>query len=201
MLLWQKSRNGESKLVVGCLPTRQPVFGAYLQPPPNYVNDRFVFRIDGVDCVPQSWEILNEGRWVEIGFMLTSNQVARLPYARTVGARMIHPSGDIFFGFEKTLNSDKLAKMLKGCRVNFEQIEPSASAGSPNVESSSGISTHQGFGPPEPDTDFVGGDLLRMGVQDVNFGECVKICSSMPDCKAISGVAEKKWCWPKMVDE
>jgi hypothetical protein len=46
-------------------------------------------------------------------------------------------------------------------------------------------------------TDFLGNDLNNTGIRGISFAACVDICKGREDCKGISYVDEKKWCWPK----
>ena len=46
-------------------------------------------------------------------------------------------------------------------------------------------------------TDFLGNDFDNAGIRGVSFAGCVNICKGRENCKGISYVDEKKWCWPK----
>ena len=46
-------------------------------------------------------------------------------------------------------------------------------------------------------TDFLGNDFNNTGIRGISFAACVDICKGREDCKGISYVDEKKWCWPK----
>ena len=117
--LWQQGRTGESKLVVWCEKSG-PMFIAYLQPPEFYMNGHFVLMIDGEVNEPKQMKVVSDpntdgGRWVEVMFQATETQVYQLAHASSVGARMVFPSGEMFFGFEKQIRDNKFREMVEGC--------------------------------------------------------------------------------------
>jgi len=190
LLLWQKSRNSENKMVVTCADDG-PLIVANLQPPELYLNGSFDLIADGEVFEPEYWQVVREPdghptKWVEVVVRPNPEQVRRLANAASVGARMDFPSGygsfgfevaDGFFGFEMTLRSTKLRKILIEC-------EPSSAAQT---------GTMVDF----KDLDLRGGDLLPNGMKDLSFPECKQLCLAIDNCQAVSWMESKRWCWPK----
>lgn len=97
--------------------------------------------------------------------------------ARKMGARMVAPSGDFFFGFQQTLRDGLVPEMIRGCAG----ATPSATSGMID----------------RPATDFPGNDLTREGFRGISFARCKEICLEYEDCRAVSYVQIRSWCWPK----
>lgn len=190
LLLSQQSRNGENKMVLTCADDG-PLIVAYLKPPEHYLNGSFDLIADGELFEPEYWEVVREPNlhpttWVEVVVRPNPEQVQRLANADSVGARMFFPSGygsfgfkveDGYFGFEMTLRSAKLRNTLIDCR-------PSATA-----EKDTMVDFE--------DVDLRGGDILQNGMRDLSFQECKELCLAIGDCKAVSWMESKRWCWPK----
>lgn len=105
--------------------------------------------------------------------------------AGSTGARVVAPSGDIYFGFEQILRDDRLAELLRGC--------PYARSAPPAM---------RGTMVDLPETDFLGNDLTKEGFRGISFARCKQICLEYDQCRAVSYVQSKSWCWPKgMVSE
>jgi hypothetical protein len=93
---------------------------------------------------------------------------------------VVAPSGDIYFGFEQTIRDDRLAELMRGCTYT-----PSSPAGA------------RGTMLDLPGTDFPGNDLTTDGFRGISFARCKQICLEYDQCRAVSYVQSKSWCWPK----
>ena len=191
LLLWQQSRYGENKMLVAC-GDDGPLLIAYLQPPEVYMNGSFDLVIDGQEFLPLSWEVVREpnlenSRWVEVVIQPSPEQVQRLMGASSMGARILVPSGYVFFGFVMSIHSTKLRDTLVGCRPNIP-----ANDLPPNSAETEMMIELDGF-------DLPGGDLLQSGVRDLSFEQCKQLCQGIDGCTAVSWVTSMRWCWPKGV--
>lgn len=98
-------------------------------------------------------------------------------YNDKIGARVVAPGGDIFFGFQQIVRNDVLQEMVRGCPGTSR---PTAST---MMEM--------------PGTDLPGYDLTTEGIRGISFARCKSICLQHKDCRAVSYVQSKSWCWPK----
>lgn len=187
LLRWQQSRNGENKMAIGCN-NGTPVFIAFLQPPEVYSNDLFLMQIDGDLFEPEHWEVVFEGRWVEVLFRPSSEQMQRIAMSRSFGAIMMPPSRSIFFGFDQVVRDTKLYDTITNCRPaqspRVEPLQPNTPGQLPQMRVFL-------------DSDFRGGDLLPNGLRGVTFEACMNYCLSHEDCRAVTWVEASGWCWPK----
>lgn len=98
-----------------------------------------------------------------------------------LGARMVAPNGEIFFGFNGTVSDEKIAETVRGCKAQSLDDE---SDDAPLMERHPGI-------------DIMGGDLTENGIKGVALHECEALCMAEKSCAGISYVEAKRWCWPK----
>lgn len=94
-----------------------------------------------------------------------------------IGARIVAPSNDIYFGFQQYVRDGLLSEMVSGCPVpvpspRFTMIDQHA-------------------------TDYPGADLTTDGIRDISFAQCKTICLEYEQCNAVSYIQSKAWCWPK----
>ncbi|SER47892.1 hypothetical protein SAMN04490244_101195 [Tranquillimonas rosea] len=109
------SINGDSFLTLFC--TGNGIAGlADLHEPDLAAYGQFDLGIDG-DWVPaDTWDVVDRsnGRG-RILFEMPADFARAALTARKIGARMVAPSGDIFFGFQQTLRDGLVAEMIRGC--------------------------------------------------------------------------------------
>jgi hypothetical protein len=119
LLLWQQSYWGENKIVAGC-PDGNMQFVAYLQPPDlariASMEHQLTVLVDGEEFTPASrTRPTPTARFAEAAFSLDAAQLARIVSAKRVGARMMVPGEEVFFGFEMDLSDSKLRETILGC--------------------------------------------------------------------------------------
>jgi hypothetical protein len=186
LLLWQQSYWGENKIVAACTNGRMG-FIAYLQPPDlAHVathEHKLTVVADGEEFTPAWHEVPRPTeRYGAAEFSLTPNQLARFASARKVGARMMMPGAEVFFGFEMDLHDSKLRDTIVGCaRGSLAPLE---------ADIPKAMTRLPGF-------DFTGGDLLPSGLRDITLQACEAACLGEPTCLGVSYVIESQWCWPK----
>lgn len=178
--LSQIAITGDSFLTLFC--TEKGAAGvADLHEPALAAYETFEFSINGVWHAIKKWDVLERsdmrGRLV---FEIPHRLAVATGSARSIGARVVMPSGDIYFGFEQTLRDDRLAELMRGC--NYTTAPPSdMRVTMVNL----------------PGTDFPGEDLTTEGFRGISFAGCKQICLEYDQCRAVSYVQSKSWCWPK----
>jgi ATP-dependent protease ClpP protease subunit len=135
--------------------------------------------LDGQVFRMNEFEILNrnDGR-TRFAFQIPHQLMRVMSDAGTIGARIVTPGGDLFWGFEQTIRDERVAEMVDGCL---------SLAG---VDAVNMMTEY-------PSTDFLGADLTQNGIRDVSFRECQQICIDADACQAVSYVRSSRWCWPK----
>jgi len=138
------------------------------------------FVLDGADYPIDQFEVLNRdnGR-TRMFFTIPKHLLPAMKNARTIGARVHVPSGDIFWGFEQNIRDDRVRETVDGC-ISLAKLP------------SKNIRMIEFFG-----MDFLGGDITRSGIRNVSFEQCKQICLTADACHAVSYVSRKRWCWPK----
>jgi hypothetical protein len=146
----------------------------------------FAIVVDGNVFELNDWEILSreDGR-TRVAFNFPSHLRGAVENARSFGARIVVPSGDLFYGFEQTIRSSKLKDTIRGCQTR--------SIPKPPVEKFRSVGGMSVF----HERDIIGNDLTKKGFRGVSFEECQSICLQYDYCKAVSYVISKQWCWPK----
>ncbi|OAN71581.1 hypothetical protein A8B83_11730 [Rhodobacteraceae bacterium EhC02] len=155
--------------VSGVADLHEPEFAAY---------GTFDLTVNGVEYPVDTWDIIDrdDGRG-RIVFNMPSSAARAAMAARTLGARMVAPSRYVFFGFEQTLRAGLVPEMIRGCL----SAAPAARGAMTEL----------------PATDFPGNDLTSNGIRDVSFARCKEICLEYEQCRAVSYVQARAWCWPK----
>lgn len=116
------------------------------------------------------------------GYLITSSFLIPPPAARAmleqanVGVRIVFPSEDIFFGFYGTVYDPKISETVQNCSTQSLQEYPMQRFANYDIE---------------------GGDFEDEGVRGISLDECEQLCMALPQCKAVSYVMNKRWCWPK----
>lgn len=151
---------------------------AVLDEPELAMVGGFSLVVDGEDYPVTSAELLNRENARTRVFMEVPEAVShRLRSARTVGARVHTPGGNMFWGFEQNVRDGRVREMVESCVGSTEEPPRAMSI----LRS----------------TDLVGNDLNQRGVRGISFQECQRICLGAQSCKAVSYVSAKQWCWPK----
>ncbi|GGE29180.1 hypothetical protein GCM10011360_16600 [Primorskyibacter flagellatus] len=173
----QASINGDSFLTLFC--SGNGIAGlADLHEPDLAAYGRFDLGIDGEWVSINIWDVVDrsEGRG-RIVFEMPAEFARAALTAQKIGARVVTPRGDLFFGFQQTLRDGLVTEMIRGC--------PGATE-----EASYTMIDRQG-------TDLPGNDLTNKGIRNISFAECKAICLQHSECRAVSYVQSKAWCWPK----
>lgn len=162
---------------------------AILDEPPAAIVGTFSFVVDGSDNLIDSYEILNRDNGRTRVFVRIPPEVtARLPRARTIGARIFTPAETAFWGFEQDIRSPQVSEIALSC----QGASPVPIPPPPNRPASGSLMNIL------PSTDFPGYDLSSSGHRGVTFEECQAICMGDRLCRAVSYVPAKQWCWPKL---
>lgn len=179
------SLHGDSNIVVMC-GGKGPVGVTSLREPPVTAIGSFAIVIDGKVFKLNDWDVVSreDGRTL-VAFNFPSELRSIVANSRSFGARIIVPSGDLFYGFEQTIRSSKLFDTIQGCGTRNTPKPPLK-----KFRSVGGMSVF-------PDKDITGNDLTKKGFRGVSFEECQSICLEYEYCMAVSYVVSKKWCWPK----
>ncbi|WP_424988443.1 ATP-dependent Clp protease proteolytic subunit [Microbulbifer sp. S227A] len=136
----------------------------------------FSFVIDGVDHRIADYELLNRENARTRVFLKVPNRIAnQLLDARSLGARVHTPGGNVFYGFEQTIRDERVREMTESC-------VPTGPSQAMQIL---------------PRTDFIGHDLTSTGHRGISFNQCQAICLANDLCAAVSYVTDKQWCWPK----
>ncbi len=175
--LEQVATFGTNSLVLAC-GANGLVVSALLQEPEATTIGHFELVIDGNGFEPKDWEVIERKNYLSHVLATIPNDLGRLMTgAKTFGARIVVPTGTVFYGFEQTLRDNKLSEMIAGCQPS-RAPEPKA------------MIVYR-------DTDFVGRDLTPSGLKGISFEQCKEICLTTRTCSAVSYVISKQWCWPK----
>jgi hypothetical protein len=155
--------------LVGVADLHEPALAAY---------GDFEFAINDEWLPVSQWDVLERkdmrGR---IAFEVPRNISQTALQASKIEARVVAPSGDIFFGFQQTLRDRRVAEMIRSCPSTPSRSEPRM------------VELHS--------TDFPGADLTSNGIQGISFAECKSICLQHSKCQSVSYVQKRSWCWPK----
>jgi hypothetical protein len=173
---------GDSRIRLVC--GERGVLGvAYLHEPELAAYGTFEVVVNDIAFEISEWEIMERGDYqVRIGFVLPSELVRAATYARSFGARVVVPSGHVFFGFQQTMREGLLTEFLHGCTTRLSSSN--ASQRRPRMQDL-------------PATDFRGNDLTTNGIRRISFARCKEICLEYTQCRAVSYVQASSWCWPK----
>jgi hypothetical protein len=120
LLLSQQSYHGLNKLIVGCV-ERKLRFVAMLQSSEisdeslplydlNFVIDDFEFSPNDHSKFASAEKFIKSAE-----FTLSADEISRLSNSRRVGAKMMIPGADIFFGFAMNVPDSKLRDIISGC--------------------------------------------------------------------------------------
>lgn len=141
----------------------------------------FSFVIDGEDNRINDTELLNRDNARTRFFMRLPDYVsAKLLGAKSIGARVYTPGGDVFWGFSQNIRDSKVREMTNSC-IGTAAENPTGGKRMKVL----------------PNMDITGNDLTQKGLRDISFQECQSICLNAHKCKAVSYVTAKRWCWPK----
>ena len=130
----------------------------------------------------QAFEAFDTQVLADDGFVLKSAFVIPPEAARTmiqqssVGVRVVLPSGEMFFGFIGSVQDPKIAETVLNCST--QSLERPLMKRFENI-------------------DIAGADFDNQGLRGVSMEECEQVCAAIPQCRAVSYVVEKRWCWPK----
>ncbi|MCL1630103.1 hypothetical protein M3N55_15355 [Roseibaca sp. V10] len=178
--LTQIAITGDSFLTLLCTETGAAGV-ADLHEPALAAYETFELAIDGVWHAIEKWDVLERsnmrGRMV---FEIPPRLAVATATARSIGARVVAPSGDIYFGFEQAIRDERLAELMRGC--TYTPSPPPAARGA-MVDL--------------PGTDLPGNDLTTEGFRGISFARCKQICLESDQCRAVSYVQSMSWCWPK----
>lgn len=156
-----------------------------LQEPDAVMIGAFSIVIDGRDIRLDDWDIIDRSNFkTRLVFALPEHLRPDVANARTFGARITVPSGDLFYGFEQKIKDTKLRDIIRNCSTH--RVEPQTSQLAP-VGS---MAVYDGY-------DINGNDLTTRGIKGITLEQCQRECLAYQDCKAVSYVVSSQWCWPK----
>lgn len=177
LMLQQISRFGDSRMLLTC-PDNRVLALVNLAEPELTMLGTMDLVIDGEGIEIDEWHVLDrENGRLRAVFMIPPHLTGRVAAAKTIGARAVLPSNEMFFGFEQTIRDEKLRDMVGGCvgQASFD-LPPMLVL---------------------DETDLPGRDLSQSGFRDISFRQCQQLCIAEPGCEAVSYVTAKRWCWPK----
>lgn len=150
---------------------------AVLEEPELAMLGWFSLVIDGEDNRIFDTELLNRDNARTRFLMRVPDHIsAKMITAKSIGARVHTPGGNVFWGFDQTIRDSRVREMAESCAAT-----------------TSGARRMHIL----PATDLIGNDLTQNGFRGISFQECQRICLDAPTCQAVSYVSEKRWCWPK----
>lgn len=150
---------------------------AVLEEPELAMLGWFSLVIDGEDNRISDTELLNRDNARTRFLMRVPDHIsAKMITAKSIGARVHTPGGNVFWGFDQTIRDSRVREMAESCTAT-----------------TSGARRMRIL----PATDLIGNDLTQNGFRGISFQECQRICLDAPTCQAVSYVSEKQWCWPK----
>jgi ATP-dependent protease ClpP protease subunit len=150
---------------------------AVLEEPELAMLGWFSLVIDGEDNRISDTELLNRDNARTRFLMRVPDHIsAKMISAKSIGARVHTPGGNVFWGFDQTIRDSRVREMAESCTAT-----------------TSGARRMHIL----PATDLIGNDLTQNGFRGISFQECQRICLDAPTCQAVSYVSEKQWCWPK----
>ncbi len=167
---------GQSKLLLMC--GDQGLVGtSTLTMPELQFFGQMQIVVNGVYFEVSDEEILQiDGNLVKSIFSLPPDAAQAMIFSSEVGIRVIAPSGDIFYGFLDSVSDPKIAETVKNCATQ--------KVGENSMERYN-------------DIDIEGGDFDAKGLREISLSECEQVCLEISQCRAVSYILEKRWCWPK----
>lgn len=168
---------GDSFLTLFC--TETGVAGvADLHEPELAAYGAFDLGIDDDWYTVDRWDVLDRSDMRgKVVFDMPSGIAQAAMRAEKIGARIVSPGGDIFFGFQQIIRDGLLNEMIRSCPTQNQ------------IAVRTMIDQHA--------TDYPGADLTTDGVRDVSFAQCKAICLEYEQCNAVSYIQSRSWCWPK----
>ncbi|SLN58926.1 hypothetical protein ROG8370_02696 [Roseovarius gaetbuli] len=190
LTLKQLSVNGENGISFSCL--RDMIFSLAFFSKPDLIDiGSFQLLIDGTAHEISDFRVAKQKeQFTPIGFFVPMHLAGAVADAQSLGARITTPDGDTFFSFEQKIVDEKPLDLVKGCIPAFRNT-----TSKPTPEDVWQPMTSL------PKVDFVGADLTKKGVRGVTFEECQELCTQYVECKAVSYIISKKWCWPKSLPQ
>ena len=173
----QVSISGENFLTLFC--TETGVAGlAELDEPQDAAYGAFELGIDGDWYTVNRWDVINrQDVRGKVVFDMPSSIVQAAMRAEKIGARIVSPGGDLFFGFQQIIRGGLLNEIISSCPTQNQ------------IGVRTMIDQHS--------TDYPGADLTTDGIRDVSFAQCKAICLEYEQCNAVSYIKSRSWCWPK----
>lgn len=120
--------------------------------------------------------VKEDGFVVKSAFLVPPEAARSMIQQSSVGVRIVLPSGEMFFGFIGSVQDPKIAETVMNC--SSQSLERTPMKRFENI-------------------DIAGADLDDQGLRNVSLAECEQVCTAIPQCRAVSYIVEKQWCWPK----
>lgn len=120
--------------------------------------------------------IKDDGVVVKSAFTIPPEAARSMLQQSSAGVRIVLPSGEMFFGFIGSVQDPKIAETVMNCST--QSFERAPMRRFENI-------------------DIAGADFDDQGLRNVSLSECEQVCTAIPQCRAVSYVVEKRWCWPK----
>jgi len=179
------SLNGRNIMTLFC--SSKGIAGAVnLHEPPLSEVGHFEIVIDGEGFPIDEFNMISsEGGRSQAAFRLPAYLRDSAANARTFGARIVFPSGEIFYGFEQNIRDKKLKETVEGCELAKEAAAVNSARTADSL-----MTVYLGY-------DINGKDLMKKGIRNISFEQCQRECLDSQYCQAVSYVVSKRWCWPK----
>lgn len=118
----------------------------------------------------------DDGFVVKSAFLVPPEAARTMIQQSSVGVRIVIPSGEMFFGFIGSVKDPKIAETVLNC--SSQSLERTTMKRFENL-------------------DIAGADLDNQGIRNISLADCEQVCTAIPQCRAVSYIVEKQWCWPK----
>lgn len=116
--LLQEGRFGVNQMTLFCGEGPFVVFAALDEPELAMMGD-VAFVLDGIDHIIDNYELVNrEGNRTRVFFQIPDYIVGGLMGAGTLGAKVITPGGDLFWGFQQRVRGDQVEQLVQNCLNN-----------------------------------------------------------------------------------
>jgi hypothetical protein len=147
----------------------------------------FFLTIDEVEHNIKDFRVANDPNGkTPVAFFIPHHLALATANAGSLGTRIASHNALTDFSYKQSILDEKLKKFIIECVPELK------ASSTPSSTASVWKSMTQ-----HPNTDFVGSDLTRNGVKNVSFNECQEICNEAVECKAVSYMVDKRWCWLK----
>lgn len=186
----QLSVNGQNGITLSCL--REMVFAiAFFDKPKLEGIGSFQIIINGTLHAIPDFRVANDAsEFLPVAFFVPTDLASAVANAQSLGARIVARDGHRDFRYDQKVSDEKLKDLAIECVPALRDVLENQNTGDVWKSMTK-----------FPDIDIVGADLTQKGIQNITFDECQEICTEYVQCKAVSYVISRQWCWPKSSSE